>query len=351
LIMANPLRVGIAGAGWVASDRHAPVLLSTEGVRIVAVYDRDRDRAARLGERIPKKGEVAVPCFDDLASFLAEGLDIVHVTSSPQSHHDISIAALGSGAHVFTEKPMAMSPREAEAMALEAQQRSRLLCVSHNFLSSSSMQAARRRIGNERVDYVSGLQLSSYQRRLPKWYGDLPGGLMFDEIPHMVYSIGALLGGPLDLDHARATFDEAHHPKTVEVLLRGQSGNGQITMVFCSPVSEWHIMASSSAGIVGVDLFRDIMTHVRPDGAHGSLDIARSSMSALGGHVSGFARAGARWALKRQFWGHDRLIREFVEAVRTGKASPVPVSDALGVVVFTQQLLESLDLGLAKSPA
>ena len=191
--MAPPLRVGIAGAGWVASDRHVPVLLSTEAVRIVAVYDRDRERASRLGERIPKKGEAAVPCFDDIGSFLAEGLDIVHVTSSPQSHHDISIAALGSGAHVFTEKPMAMSPCEAEAMALEARHRGRLLCVSHNFLSSSSMQAARRRIGSQRVDYVSGLQLSSYRRRLPKWYGDLPGGLMFDEIPHMVYSIGALL--------------------------------------------------------------------------------------------------------------------------------------------------------------
>jgi len=343
--MPQPLRVGIAGAGWVAADRHVPVLLSTEGVRIVAIYDRYRDRAARLGERIPK-GEAEVPCFDDLGSFLAEDLDIVHVTSSPQSHHDISIAALGSGAHVFTEKPMAMTPYEAEAMALEARRRSRLLCVSHNFLSSSSMQAARRRIGNERIDYVSGFQLSSYRRRLPKWYGDLPGGLMFDEIPHMVYSIGALLEGPLALDHARATFDEAHHPETVEVLLRGPSGNGQITMVFCSPVSEWHIMTSSRAGIVGVDLFRDIMTHVRPDGAHGSADIARSSMSAIGGHVSGFARAGARWALKRQFWGHDRLIHEFIDAVRTGKDSPVSLDDALGVVGFTQQLLESLGLDI-----
>ena len=110
-------------------------------------------------------------------------------------------------------------------------------------------------------------------------------------------------------------------------------------------------MTSSSAGIVGVDLFRDIMTHVRPDGAHGSTDIARSSMSAIGGHVSGFARAGARWALKRQFWGHDKLIREFVEAVRTGKDSPVSVDDAVAVVAFTQRLLESLGLETVRDQA
>lgn len=338
------LRVGIAGAGWVARNRHAPVLLAREDVEIVAVYDRAPDRSERLGEEISKKAKRAVSTHSDLDRFLAEGLDIVHVTSSPWSHHDLVMAALGARAHVFTEKPMAMNPTEAEAMADEARQRQRLLCVSHNFLYSASMRAARRRLGDEKVDYAAGLQLSSDTRRLPTWYRDLPGGLMFDEIPHMVYSMAALLGGGLVLDHARATLDDANLPRTVDVLLRGRVGNGQITMVFGSSISEWHVIASCPSGVFGVDLFRDITVHVGPDGAHRSLDVARSSLSAIGGHISGFARVGARWVSRHQFWGHDTLIGEFVEAVQTGQPAPVRLDDALNVVAFTDDLLGTLGL-------
>lgn len=346
-MVGGRLRVGIAGAGWVATNRHAPALLARDDVEVVAIYDRDEARARRLAADV-SKGSPNVSHHSNFESFLGEGLDLVHVTSSPWSHHDLTIAALGSGAHVFTEKPMAMNLAEAEAMASEAQRRDRLLCVSHNFLYSESMRAAHRRLGEAKVDYVTGLQLSSDSRRLPTWYRDLPGGLMFDEIPHMIYSVADLLGGALVLEHARATFDESGHPETVDVLVRGRSGNGQITMVFCSPVSEWHVMASSRSGIIGVDLFRDVMIRVGPDGAHGSLDIARSSMSAVAGHVTGFARAGARWVTKRQFWGHDRLIGEFVEAIRAGRPSPISLEEALNVVTVTDNLIEMLGLREAK---
>jgi predicted dehydrogenase len=318
--------------------------LARDDVEVVSVYDLDPDRAARLREGISKKSNAAVSHHSDLDRFLEEGLDIVHVTSSPWSHHDLTMAALRTGAHVFTEKPMAMSPTEAVGMASEARRRDRLLCVSHNFLYSASMRAARLRLGHEKVDYASGLQLSSDTRRLPPWYRDLPGGLMFDEIPHMVYSVAALLGGDLVLDHARATLDDVGLPRTVEVLLHGRTGNGQITMVFCSPVSEWHVMASHRSGVFDVDLFRDITIHLVPDGAHGSLDIARSSLSAVGGHISGFARAGARWVSRRQFWGHDVLIGEFVEAIRRTRPSPVPLDEAVNVVALTDDLLQTLGL-------
>jgi scyllo-inositol 2-dehydrogenase (NADP+) len=343
-MLADPLRVGIAGAGWVAAARHVPALTARDDVRVVAVYDRDQARARRFAESIPTKSHGAVSYHCDLDGFFRQGLDVVHVTSSPWSHHDLTMAALAAGAHVFTEKPMAMSGTEAEAMADEAQARGRLLCVSHNFLYADSMRRARRRLGDRPVDYVAGLQLSSKRRRLPVWYRDLPGGLMFDEIPHLVYSLDALLGGKLVLDHARATFDQTGHPQTVDVLLRGRAGHGQITMVFSSPVSEWHIMASSPAQVIGVDLFRDITMRLAPDGAHGSLDIARSSAAAIAGHVTGFARAGVRWISRRQYWGHDVLIGEFVEAIRESRPSPIALPDALNVVTFTDNLLEALGL-------
>jgi hypothetical protein len=115
-------------------------------------------------------------------------------------------------------------------------------------------------------------------------------------------------------------------------------------MVFDAPVSEWHVMASASTGVVGLDLFRDISVGLAPDGAHGALDIARSSASVVAGHVVGFAKAGARLVTRRQLWGHDVLIGRFIDAVVHDGAAPVPVEDALAVVDFTDTVLAALGL-------
>lgn len=336
----SALRIGIAGAGWVATERHLPSYLRLPGVEVVAVYDRDRERAGRLGDHIAGAA-LATP---DLDLFLAEGLDVVSVATSPWSHAEIAIRSLSAGAHVFTEKPMALDGAEARQMTDAARKADRLLAVSHNFLYSRAMQETRRKLAGATVDYAAGLQLSSESRRLPAWYRDLPGGLMFDEAPHLVYTLNDLLGGALRLDHARADIDDTGQPRTVELLVAGESGRGQITMVFNAPVSEWHVLASSARGVLGLDLFRDIAVQVRPDGAHKARDIARTSVSALGGHALGFARAGARLVRGAQFWGHDELIAAFVEAVRRGSPAPVSLDEALAVVDFTDSVLAALEL-------
>jgi hypothetical protein len=152
------------------------------------------------------------------------------------------------------------------------------------------------------------------------------------------------LGGGLTLDHARGTFEVGGHPRTVELLLRGNTGVGQVAMVFCAPVSEWHVQLSAANGSLELDLFRDIKVGLRPDGAHTAKDIARSSAAMVGGHVAGFAKAGARLVTGRQFWGHDTLIHAFIDATQGHRPSPVSLDSALGVVAITEDVLRALNL-------
>lgn len=348
--MTGPkLRVAVAGAGWVAEARHVPTILARTDADLIGIYDRSIDRARALARSAGRPGGPQVKATADFQELLSEAPDIVHVTSSPWSHSDLTIAALGAGAHVFCEKPMAMDLTQAQLMVSTAGAANRLLCVSHNFLYSDAMGRARRMLAGAPVDYVLGLQLSADSRRLPDWYRELPAGLLFDEIPHMLYTLGDLLGGNLELDHVRGRFDESGHPRTVELLVTGASGPGQVTMNFASPVSEWHVIISSRSKLVDLDLFRDIAVGIAPDGEHGSIDIARSSLAAVSGHVAGFARAGARWVRHHQFWGHDVLIGAFYDAVRGRGASPVDAADALGVVALTDALLG--DLGVRPRPS
>jgi predicted dehydrogenase len=344
--MTTKLRVGLAGAGWVMTARHLPAFAGHHNVDVVAVYDRTIERADALAA----KAGAGTKAYDNLDAFLSQGLDIVSIATSPWSHHDIAIASLEAGAHVFTEKPMAMDSAEALHMSDVANDAGRLLCVSHNFLFSHSVQRAESLLAGTPIDYVAGVQFSSEQRRLPTWYRDLPGGLMFDEAPHMLYCMNRFLGGSLRLDHARADFSTDGHPRTVELLLRGNTGAGQVTMVFCAPVSEWHLTLSTQRRVVGLDLFRDIAVGISSDGRHGPLDIARTSTAALGGHLGGFVRSGARLVTRRQFWGHDVVIRRFVDATTGRCESPVPIRDSLNVVELTDTVIEALSLR-AKSRA
>ncbi len=315
------------GAGWVATDRHIPSLTRHDGAHLVAVYDHTIERAVAA----------AVPgahATDDLDELLSLDLDAVFVCTPPWSHAELSIRALERGSHVFCEKPMAMDVAEARAMVEAAEAADRLLCVSHNFLWSTSMRRARAalaRAGDLR--YVSATQWSSDARRLPTWADRLPGGLLFDELPHMIYVVEDLLGSPLVVDDVRAAWGgRVSEPQSCEVRLTGRDAAAQLVVVFGAPISEWHVTSVAERSVVDVDLFRDVMISSGSDGGHTATEVLAASTRAAAQHFVGFASSGVRQARGRQFWGHDALIGEFLEAIVSGGVSPVPPRQALAVM-------------------
>jgi predicted dehydrogenase len=329
------LRVGVVGAGWVGTVRHVPSYLSNPAVGTVTIYDRLPARAARAATN------GALAWAGDFDGFLDQGFDILSICTSPWSHADLTIAALEHGAHVLTEKPMAMNAGEARAMVAASELSGRLLCVAHNFLFSSAVQEADQLLGRAgELQYGMATQLSSERRRLPTWYRELPAGLFFDELPHMLYTLRHFLGD-LTLDSLRATYLPDGHPHTVEVNIRGAT-TAQLVTVFGSPVSEWHVNLIGDSGVIDLDLFRDFATYVGSDGPHGAFDILRSSARASAGHWRGFASSGLRLVRHRESWGHQQLIDTFVDAVLGFRPTPVPLSDSLNVVELTDLMLGEL---------
>ena len=329
------IRVGIMGAGWVAADRHAPSYARNKRCEVVAIYDPKASKAAELAKHF----DVGL-ATDDLDRFYASGIDVVSICSSPWSHAELAITSMEQGCHVLTEKPMAMNSAEAAAMSETARRTGRILCVSHNFLFSRSVaraDSALRRAGQ--IEYVLAMQFSSDQRRLPTWYQDLPGGLLFDEIPHLLYALQHYLGS-LQLDSVRVSRrSEAGHPVLTEIQVTGENGPGQATVVSGAPISEWHVAVVAENGFVDLDFFRDIAVLIGPDGTHGARDILRTSSRVLREHAFGFVKSGVRLSTKRLFWGHDVLIGLFLDAVSDEAESPVALDDALAIVSLTDDIL------------
>lgn len=105
-----PLRFGLVGAGRIG-ETYAAALAGLPAARLVAVADRDPDRASAVAG---PAGAVAHASGESMLA--AGGLDAVIVCTPPDSHARLSIAAAEAGCHVLCEKPVARTVAEARAM-------------------------------------------------------------------------------------------------------------------------------------------------------------------------------------------------------------------------------------------
>jgi scyllo-inositol 2-dehydrogenase (NADP+) len=336
----DELSVGVVGSGWVAADRYLPVLGRLEGVRIVGIADRNLERARKLA------AEYDTVAHAEATDLHAAGADVLFVCTPPFSHAPVAIAAMKEEINVFVEKPMAMNLGETQEMIDTAEANGVRLGVSHNLIFSRSGSTALRKVRSGElggVVHVLAVQLSSPRRRLPHWYPDLPGGLFFDEAPHMIYLLDALVGN-LRLENAWSKRDA--DSRTIDRLgatFSGESGvRAELTMLFEAPVSEWFIAVICEKGTAVLDLFRDILFVIPPDGEHKASQILRTSLFGLLGHGLGTINTGARYLAKRQFWGHDVLISDFIQSIREKRPPAITGVDGARVLATMTEMLSSL---------
>jgi predicted dehydrogenase len=113
------LRVGLIGLGEVAQVVHLPVLSNLPGLfEVRAACDLSPTLIREVGD------QYAIPHrYADSTELINSGeLDAVLVLNSDEYHAECVIDAVQHGLHVLVEKPMCLSPREAEAI-IEARDR------------------------------------------------------------------------------------------------------------------------------------------------------------------------------------------------------------------------------------
>lgn len=114
------LRVGLIGLGEVAQVVHLPVLASLPELFDVRA---GCDLSPGLLKRVPDRFGIPHRYGDATEMIKAGGLDAVLVLNSDEYHAEATITALEHGLHVLVEKPMCLSPAEAERI-IEARDRS-----------------------------------------------------------------------------------------------------------------------------------------------------------------------------------------------------------------------------------
>jgi predicted dehydrogenase len=130
-VAKKTLKIALVGVGAAAQVNHIPALKKVEGLELVALCDRDPEKAQRVAQKfgIP----AAVGRIEELLEI--EDLDAVDVCTPNYLHAPMAIAALEAGKHVLCERPLARSREEAAAMAKAAKKADRILAcaVQHRF--------------------------------------------------------------------------------------------------------------------------------------------------------------------------------------------------------------------------
>src|SRR5439155_20885597 len=133
------LKIGIVGCGKIA-DQHVDAIHRIPDCEVVALCDREPLMAKQLGERFGISA-----CFSELSEMLeAERLDVVHITTPPQSHYSLAKQCLESGSHVYLEKPFTVTASETESLIQLAQRRGLKITAGHNYLFTLEMLEMRR---------------------------------------------------------------------------------------------------------------------------------------------------------------------------------------------------------------
>ena len=108
----SPVRVGIVGAGANTRHRHIPGFRGIDGVTITSVCNRTPESGRKAAE------EFGIDTVHDDWRAVVESPDVdaVLVGTWPNTHAEITIAALEAGKHVLCEARMAASLAEARQM-------------------------------------------------------------------------------------------------------------------------------------------------------------------------------------------------------------------------------------------
>ena len=340
------LRAATVGLGWVATHRHLPVMKSCGDFEVVGVIDRAPGRARQIVLQGGYRNFAETTNLAEVAWL--RDVDVVTIATAPVSHYPLIRQALELGKHVLTEKPFTMTVREGEEVASIAREKNLRLGIVHNFQFARSTkrllaEIQRGELGTVRS--VSAVQLGNPQRRLPKWYDQLPLGLMYDESPHLLYLLRCMAG---DVRLKRCIV----HPSTtglctparIDAFFQSADFPGSITLScnFESPLSEWYLIAFGQKRLGIVDIFRDIYLSLPNDGTHGTADVFRTSVYAIGQHLWQHLASGIPHFRGNLFYGTDEVFLRFARAVRgsISELDPINAESALAVLRLQHSMVE-----------
>jgi len=126
--MAKKMRLGVIGAGGMATNIHVPSIAEVENCEIVAVCDLYEEKAKALADKfgIPKTYALHHEMIEK------EEMDGVVVLVNPDRTYWVADTCLKAGLHVLMEKPAGINAYQAHSLERTAKEMGKIAAVAMN---------------------------------------------------------------------------------------------------------------------------------------------------------------------------------------------------------------------------
>jgi predicted dehydrogenase len=321
--------VSLIGSGLIAKKKHIPAWQRLKGeARLASIVETNtelgRQAAAEFG--IPK-------VYTDLSEMLAEERpDIVDICTPPRSHAPIAEQCLNAGAHVMVEKPMAVDASECDRMIAAAKAANKQICVVHSDLFYPSFMKARELVNQGRIGEFRGMRIlliTPYDYIVSKsdhWANKLPGGIIGETGPHMVYMTLAFIDKIVGV-HAVGKKLLPEYPWSLyedyRVDLIGEKATSSTVLLFSNNQWAAQVDLFGSKGMIQMDIESQVVTvYDRPNLK--AQTIGRSACSAVTQTLGSVAKMTSQILTKRFQSTHEQIVAQFCASLKAGGKSPVP---------------------------
>ena len=193
---SSSLRVGLLAYGAIGHE-HNLAVQGTTGLELAAVCDTNPQRIAAARELAPDAAE-----FTDATAMLDSGLiDLVVISTPPNSHHSWAKAALERGLHVVLEKPMALTAAQCDELMALAAEKNSLLVVYQNRRYDPDFVTMARLVAEGAIGEVFQYDsfVGGYSEPCTYWHSnaEVSGGAIFDWGSHFIDQILSIIPDPV----------------------------------------------------------------------------------------------------------------------------------------------------------
>ena len=190
--VSKSIRVGLLAYGAIGHE-HNLAVQATDGLELTAVCDTNPDRIVAAKELAPN-----VSSFSDAVTMLDSGtLDLVVISTPPNSHYAWAKEALQRNIHVVLEKPMALRAEECDELMALAAAKGLLLVVYQNRRFDADFVTMSSKIREGLIGDVFQYDcfVGGYSQPCTYWHSnaEVSGGAIFDWGSHFIDQILAVI--------------------------------------------------------------------------------------------------------------------------------------------------------------
>ena len=198
------MRIGLIGAGNVGVNAHVPAIRANDGMELVSVADPTPERLQAAADAAGLQPDALHADWRDLLA--RADVEAVVVATPQRFRPQIVIAAAEAGKHILAEKPLALTPADAQAMIATARANAVTLATVHNYHFMPVYRDIKKvldggEIGQPEIAVLNYLGVEDRPGAaafVPRWRhnaAESGGGVLMDML-HVVYLANWFMGGP-----------------------------------------------------------------------------------------------------------------------------------------------------------